>query len=98
MPQTALFVICGVLLATFLFRVFQGVVSRTVALPAAGAVGLGLFGMQLHPGVAVAGALVTYWVVGKVVETSIRWAVTLVMIAAAGLLAYGFSIGKIALP
>lgn len=97
MSQPVLLGVGGLLLVFFLWRLFQGVVSRTVAIPAGLAAGLAIAGLGLHPGLAVVGALVTYTIVTKVVRWSLRWAGTIVVLGAVAALGWGLQTGRLAL-
>ena len=97
MPQSVLLGVGTLLLLFFLWRLFQGVVSRTVAIPAGLAAGLYLGVMGLHPGLAVLGGLVVYTVVTKVIRFSLRWAATLVVVSAVAAVGWGVHTGRLAL-
>ena len=97
MSQKVLLGACAVLLLFFLWRLFQGVVSRTVAIPAGLAAGLYVASLGLHPGLAALGGLVVYTLVNRLVAFSLRWAATLVVVGAAAAIAWGLHTGRLAL-
>lgn len=97
MSQKVLLGAGSLLLLFFLWRLFQGVVSRTVAIPAGLAAGLYVASLGLHPGLAVLGGLVAYSLVNKVVAFSLRWAAILVVVGAGAAIAWGLQTGRLAL-
>ena len=74
--QMALLGLGGALVVYFLYRVFKGSASRTLAVPPAVGAGLILFSLQAHPAACAVAGLLVYLVVSRVIETSIRWAAT----------------------
>ncbi len=95
--QPLLPVLGGLLLLYFLFRVFQGVVSKTVAIPVGIAAGLFLTSLGVHPGVSLVAGFFVFWIVARVILVSIRWAVTIACIVGIGALVYAVYTGQIAL-
>jgi hypothetical protein len=95
--QSVLLGVGTLCLAFFLWRLFQGVVSRTVAIPAGLAAGIYLGVVGLHPGLAALGGLVVYTLVTKLVRFSLRWAATLVVVGAVALVGWGLHTGRLAL-
>lgn len=96
MSQTVLLGAGALLLIYFLWRLFQGVVSRTVGIPAGLAAGIYISVLGVHPGIAALGGLVVYSVVTKLVLFSLRWAGIVVVVGAATAVAWGLHTGRLA--
>lgn len=96
-PKTLLLGVGAALLLYFLYLMVKGTVSRSVAVPVGIAAGLGVLSLEAHPLVALVAAVAAYSVVARIVEVSIRWATTAVLVAAAALVVYGFQTGRLAL-
>lgn len=75
-------------LAWLAFRMTLGAVKNAVAIPLALGFGACVYLSQIHPGIAVVGALAVYFVAGKAVEFSVRLLIGLVVLAGVGWAAY----------